>query len=830
MTVFSIVKFFLGRGDELNLKGLSSELKKRVKKLRQEGDLVGAAELLFQNEHFDAAAALFSEARMPARAAEAHELAGNSTQAIALYKTIGNRKRAGELYAEMGQYEAAAQQMLSAEDRRRAAEFFAKGGQSRRAAEIFEELEEYLKAAKCYDDAGDTARKMEMFQRQFSREYKLARGNLKIIESARVIAKQAGLWLAREGHTERAVSLLQKAGYFEEAGKVYAKSGKSLEAAALLEEAGKFGLAARMYADAGRPQEAAAARAQSALAAGNIEEGARLLANAGEYERAAELFVDLKQLTKAAKLYARAKKYNQAGELFERTDKQSSAAKAYEAGGDFARAADLYARIGNADGELRVSRAMEDFYRVGRILVAQDRLEDAVDALQRVDSSDPRYHEALELRGDILWKSRKHGDAFKAYRDAFGDSDPNASNIQLLYKMGRCMESDGEAEAAAKVFNQVVTVDSNYRDTSSRLDRLSSRQQQDRARPASGPNRPLSGVHRPITGSHRAPKGEFKQRRKAASAVLKRKSSRSSQNRLRPVSRNNLSPAQQQQQAARPETGVNHPFELASTTGNHQRRYTIIEEIARGGMGIVFRARDEVLSRTVAFKILSQQLRDNEFARKYFLREARAAAKLQHTNIVSVYDAGMQDNECFMAMEFIDGKTLKQVVTRQGPFPEKLVIYIAQHACRGLQYAHERGIVHRDIKSGNIMLTNAEKTLKIMDFGLAKVVTETQQDHTRAIGTPFYMSPEQIRGDDLDLRSDIYSLGVTLFEIATGTVPFFKGDLAYHHVHTEPPSPRSLNPNISPGLENIILKAMEKAPDDRFENCAELLRALKSYR
>lgn len=815
LNVFSIVKFFLGRGDELNLKGLSSDLRREVKKLRQDGDLVGAAELLFQNEQYELAAAIFAEAKMPTRAAEAQELAGNSSQAIALYKTVGNRKRAGELYAEMGQYEAAAQQMLATGDKRRAAEYFSMAGEHRRAGELFEEQREFLKAAKCYQDAGDTSRQMEMFARAFDEEFELAHGNLKLIESARLMAKQAGVWMAREGKPDRGIELLRKAGFAEEAAKVLTSSGKGFDAARLLEESGQFDQAARLYAEAGQPQRAAAARAQAALSAGNLEEAARMLVSAGEFERAAEIFVDLRQPGKAARLYLRANKYGRAGEFFERADDLASAAKAYEAGNDFARAADLYARLGDAHSEIRVSAEMEDYYRVGRILASLERLDEASEALARVDANDPRYQEALELRGDILWKSRQHHDAYLAYRAAFGDSNPNASNIQLLYKMGRCMESEASIDAAVEVFMQVLSVDSNYRDTNARLERL--RSGLSRRQPSSGSG-PILGtdVGRAQSGAFAAVAG------KAASAVLKRPSSGRIKNTRRTTSEN--------LEAVAPISGVNHPFELAQAAQAGQRRYDVIEEIARGGMGVVFMARDIVLSRIVAFKILSKQLRDNEHAREYFLREARAAAKLQHTNIVSVYDAGIQDDEYFMAMEYIDGKTLKQVVTRQGPFPEKLVRYIAQHACRGLQYAHDRGIVHRDIKSGNMMLTNEDRTLKIMDFGLAKVVTEAQQDHTRAIGTPFYMSPEQILGAELDQRSDIYSLGVTLFEISTGTVPFFKGDLAYHHVHTEPPSPRSLNPSVSRDLEAIILTAMAKRPEDRFANANDVLKALRSNR
>ena len=255
-------------------------------------------------------------------------------------------------------------------------------------------------------------------------------------------------------------------------------------------------------------------------------------------------------------------------------------------------------------------------------------------------------------------------------------------------------------------------------------------------------------------------------------------------------------------------------------------RYEILEEVARGGMGIVYKARDTVLDRVVAYKILSSNLKTNKVAVKYFLREAQAAAKMSHPNIVTVFDAGEQDGEYYMAMEFVEGQTLKQLVNRQGAFPEKLVRYIFVHVCRGLTYAHERGLVHRDVKPGNLMLTR-DRTVKIMDFGLAKFVQEVQANHTRAIGTPYYMSPEQVLGKDLDGRSDIYSLGVSMFECATGRVPFEKGDLSYHHLNTAAPHIRDLNGEMSEELDAVIHRCMAKQPEDRFASAHELMLAAK---
>ncbi len=797
--VASIFKSLLGRNDEPNLKGLSGDLRKQVRKLHQDGDFLAAGELLFQNAHYEAAAVYFSEARNPARAAEAQELAGNGARAIALYKKAGNRVRAGEIWGEMGQFEAAALEMLAAGLKERAADYYARGTFYRKAGELYQELGQHLKAAKAFQDAGDTTNQMEMFAQAFDIEFDIARGNLKLIGATRAMAAQAAQhYISTPDGFERGLQLYLKAGYPDEAAKALAQSGRYADAAKLFEDANNFHEAAAHYDSAAMPSQAAQARARALLMEGDSEQAAALLINAGLLERAADIYIDLQQPAKAAVLFIRMKKFIRAAELYEKGGDLEKAAKAYEAGKAYARAAELFAKLNDHAGELRASASMEDFYRVGRILVSLEKLDESVEALKRVEPSDPRYQEAMELQGDVLWRRKQHNAAYHAYRNAFGDSDPNASNIQLLYKMGRCLENQGDPANATQTFQQVMRVDPAYRDVAVRIGQLA-------AAPA---NKAVGsdGI------TNRAP-----------SAMLKRRA-RPSNPRLVPIEASSPVPHRPMSGTFSPPTPMSVP-----AAPQAQQRFEIIEEIARGGMGIVYQAHDILLSRTVALKVLSKQLRDNDTAKEYFLREARAAAQLQHPNIVTIFDIGrLPDGEVYLAMEYIEGKTLKQIVSKEGPLPEKFILQILAHACRGLQYAHDRSVVHRDIKSGNIMLARTDRSLKILDFGLAKVLTETQNDHTQAIGTPFYMSPEQILGNELDHRSDLYSLGVTMFELATGTVPFFKGDLPYKHVHEEPPAPRSLNPAIGVALETIILKCMRKAPKDRYGSCNDIIKDIRS--
>jgi tetratricopeptide (TPR) repeat protein len=256
-------------------------------------------------------------------------------------------------------------------------------------------------------------------------------------------------------------------------------------------------------------------------------------------------------------------------------------------------------------------------------------------------------------------------------------------------------------------------------------------------------------------------------------------------------------------------------------------RYIIRGTLGRGGMGIVYKAEDTMLDRTVAFKVLPDALKENPQALKNFLREAKSAAQLNHPNIVMVYDAGEQEGQFYIAMEYVDGHTLKEIIKRRGRIAPKGVAHVLSQMTEALAYAHDKKIVHRDIKTANAMWT-VDRKAKIMDFGLAKVIEEVRNHTTVVSGTPYYMSPEQTLGKNVDQRTDLYSLGVSLFEMATGQLPFTEGNLPYHHVHTPPPDPRDLVPDLPPVIVKIIAKCMRKDPEERYQSARDLLAELRA--
>ncbi len=255
-------------------------------------------------------------------------------------------------------------------------------------------------------------------------------------------------------------------------------------------------------------------------------------------------------------------------------------------------------------------------------------------------------------------------------------------------------------------------------------------------------------------------------------------------------------------------------------------RYKITSTIGQGAMGVVYKAVDPVIDRTVAIKTVNLSLNKDELA-EYELRfqqEIKAAGRLNHPNIVTIYDVGRTDNVAYMAMEFLEGLELKDILAESGrPSVESAVDWITQIA-RGLSFAHDNDIVHRDVKPSNIMIVRGGLA-KITDFGIARMPASAVKTMTGLIlGSPRYMSPEQVIGRNLDIRTDIFSLGVVLYETLTGTPPF-DGDnvnaIMYATVNIQPPPPSNSNPGVPAMLDLIVAKALAKSVDERYQNMAE---------
>lgn len=260
-------------------------------------------------------------------------------------------------------------------------------------------------------------------------------------------------------------------------------------------------------------------------------------------------------------------------------------------------------------------------------------------------------------------------------------------------------------------------------------------------------------------------------------------------------------------------------------------RYEIREIIGEGGMAIVYRALDHRLNRDVAVKIMRDEMAADEEFRRRFCTESHAVAMLSHPNIVAVYDVSHNDNVEYIVMELVDGITLKQYMERKGVVAWKEVVHFTKQISKALAHAHERGIIHRDIKPQNIMLLR-DGTIKVGDFGIAALENEVYENNGEAIGSIHYIAPEQARGECPDARSDIYSLGVMMYEMLTGGLPFTGntlGEIAVQHMNAKPVPPHEKNPEIPLELERITLKAMNAELSERYQSANALLSDLEAF-
>jgi tetratricopeptide (TPR) repeat protein len=698
--------------------------------------------------------------------AEEYHLAGQlclrlgHKEVAAEWFLLSNEKlRAAQLYRELGKREKAAEAYVKAGASLEAAAEYLEAGKHGKAAEIYERAGNLVRASESHERGGDFAKAGDCLKRQVTE-----------LESrgSHYRAAAQDLEIARLCH--RAGRLFEKAGETEQALELYERGGQVRLAAQLAEKLAMHRRAADLYRKSGAVEKAAELyeKAGDAREAANLVGDAKL--SAGDAAAAAEAFVKAGDFLRAAEVFENAGLLDRASECYEKSGAFREAAEASlraPSRASTGRAADLFVKAGEA------GRAAELYFELGD----------------------------FDMASMLFGKAGRHFEAAKAAAEANSETrmvehlqrvppdDPNY--LTAVREIARSFERRGWASLAQEKLRAVLEGKPVSAESLELWDQLS------RAEEAQGMLAEAAAILHKMMAVQYGYQGASERFAELQRRIAEeKKRSDTFQSKAPPV--------------------VQH---------QGKRRYEILGMLGKGGMGAVYRAYDHLLGRHVAYKVLGEALAGNPEARDGLLYEARAAAQLNHPNVITIYDLGVDQDQTFISMELVEGESYQSLLRGRTWLEIDDALHWLVSVTQGLDHAHGRGIVHRDLKPSNV-LRAVDGRVKILDFGLARRADNGESSgglgHSMS-GTPKYIPPEAIQGGPIDARSDVYSLGATLYELLTGKAPFTEGNLLMHHLHTPAPPLRNRRKEIPPKLEELVLLCLAKAPGDRFQSAGEVL-------
>ncbi len=716
-------------------------------------------------------------------AADFYTYDGKLSKAYDLYIKGGAKKKAAEVALRLNNVDTAVNLLIEAGDPSGAARIARSNNNLKKAGDIYKTLKSYTEAASAYEQAREYLQAAQMYElaEMFQPAAELY---LKMNDTVR--AAQCYLKTFNADFSKEKMEIDHE--YTTRMTDIARKTGTLLLKVGMPEKAGKVYASMKLYEFA----------AGAFVSAGRFADAGEFLTMANKPIEAAQAFEKAGDTVKAntvrAEHYRGTGQLQKAAECYERIEEYMNAAELYSNAGNYPKAAQMYEKAGEDELSAQMYENANDMQHAATLYQRAGHLEKAKQIYKYMGDE-------KNLIGTLL-KENKFIEAAEQYIK-LGETDYAIQALQ------RVAPSDDTAYYTACVLLGGLFVDKGM-----------STQALEKYKKAIG-NKPLDrdtvdayyGIATAMEGMGETSKALLIYN-KILAEDYNYKDTKKRIERLEELS--------QKLQQIKATEGI---------------RYSIVKEIGRGNMGKVYEAYDNLLDRQVAYKIPSLDLTNHPEFVSDFLREAKSAAALNHPNIVIIYDAGKQAGEYYIAMELLSGQTLKDILLNKGRLSISDALKVSEQLAKALVYAHSKNLIHRDIKPGNIMITDSG-TVKLMDFGLAKIIHDTTQNVTKAIGTPYYMSPEQIRGDKISYETDIYSFGAVFYEMLTGTPPFTKGDVYYHHMHSSPPSLKDALPSPSGNrpvdhidrLDSIVRKCMQKEPERRFPSTSELLSAIVSAR
>jgi serine/threonine protein kinase len=792
-----------------------------------------AADLLAHGGQVPAAIELCVRHREYARGASFAEAAGDHAEAAQLWFRAGELLRAAESWARAGAVTVAA-------------ELFERAGALDRAAAIFEAQEDFARASVLHERLGAKARAAELLERAL-----LDGDHPQVVgHEATEACRRAGVLYAEVGRVDDAVRVLTEGGQLVFAGKLLARARRPEEAIRVLTEAGDFLAAAQVAREVGdeaRAQRLLAARAENE---GRLVEAASHHEMVGDWHAAALLYEFAGDLRRSARAHERAGAQEMAARIWERLGDSERAQRCYRAAGKDADADALEARehvgpeaVAALVAEGRVfdaAQAVLTWARQGE----RARYEEAEALLEQVPEGHPERLAAQTLLAEVVEERGDKDRALLVLQRLLAGAQPRPERVPAFYHYGLLLEHEGYLAAARLAYRNAATFDPGYRDVSERLARL-----KDVHDPPADPRAPLpppppeDSADLPIHRSTSITMELFDQELLALSHIGP--ASRGAEpaegeglsfgdvtsfEALMPsgpeVAAGMLGLELVTEELPHPEPETQILLRADALVGRVLRgRFRVEKKLGRGSQAHVYLARDQVLDRRVAIKVLSEAVADDAAALERFLREARMAARVHHSGCLAIFDFGQEMGLNFMAMEYFRGRTLRDLI-KKGPLEPYLALRLARDLASALGAVHEADIVHRDVKPTNVMVDRTGR-IRLTDFGVARTVGD-EDTGGMMVGTMKYMAPEQARGKEVDRRADLFSLGVMMYEMLNGKPPFGGTLDALIARVTKPPPPLPSTVPVSEEIRRIVRRCMAKSPRQRYDNTDALIEDLSA--
>jgi serine/threonine protein kinase len=799
---------FFGKGSDREIAALVAD----SQKAKAAGDLDGGARLLTE------AASMLIDADRASDAIELCVTERDYSLAAEIAERVKQYPRAAKLWFRSGNFVASARALMHAGDIEGALKLLEDSKEYAEAARYFEHQRNYTRASELYAKGGDAlAAANALVQMLRGNDAKtMPRGDFQDI------CRRAATLYAEAGEVDRAVRILRWSTQNEAAAELLIRRGKHGDAIDLLRAIGKHAAAAEIARKMGDEQRALLLIAESFEQEGSLTEAAQHYAQAEAFGDAARMYEFAGDHLNAAQCNERAGQLETAASLYEKAGKLEDAARCLEASGHASEASSLRTRSERpADTiDMLVSSGQHLGAAIGLVTLARGgdaaKYRDAVDLLRAIGPNEPDYISARTMLAEVLEEVGDRKGSLETLQWLVAGTQTKA-HVPALYRYGRLLELEGFLARARDVYAAALDLDPGFVDVRNRMALLD----QSVGTPSPMPSS-LTGVLRlpgtPVSQSLHVPV-------RAISQPIPRPEGREKPNPSSELEAPAALREAPEDPSGSPRLMQQPRRRSAEVMGLVLRgRFKIEKRVGVGGQARVYLAKDVVLDRPVAIKVLNEDVAEDPVGLERFLREARFAARVHHPKCLAIFDFGQERGLTFMAMEFFEGVTLKDMLKERRPEPD-VALQIARDIAEALAAAHGRGIIHRDVKPSNVMV-DKKGNAKLGDFGVARSIDGERTSTGMMFGSMAYMAPEQAQGKDVDARADIFSLGVVLFELLTGARPFDATVESIVQRISKPPPEMSAEIPIPRRLREIVRKCMAPRAEDRYGTIEALLADL----